>query len=95
MTLVFLATDNRTLVTRHADHVYIGATDDEDEQATFYEAIYFFLDGGTLVVATSAYARQRYGMFLGAIVDGTDPEQLREMADRAALDSLNGLRARN
>lgn len=92
MTIVFLATDSSTLTTRHADHVHINEIDDDD--GTYYDGLFFFLDGGMLVLATSEFARKICGIFLGVIKDGDDPEQLREIADREAIAELNAIQMR-
>lgn len=93
MMIIFLAADNRTLTTRHVDHVHISEVEDDDD-SLYYDALYFFLDHGMLVLATSEFARKSCGRFLGVIKDGDDPEQLREIADREAIEELNARQVR-
>ena len=79
MTAVFLATDNQTLITRTVTHTHVIEHEDERGQV-IYDTLFFFIGGGSSVLATSQWAVENIGRLVGVIEDHEDPEVLREHA---------------
>jgi hypothetical protein len=85
MIAVFLS--NRMLVTRKVTHTHVAEVDDDD--TILYSTLFFFLDRGMAVLATSAWAEEHIGQFVGVLDDGEDPEMLRAEADRLLLEQCD------
>jgi hypothetical protein len=90
---VFLTSDRHTLVTRRVAHVHTSElVDEEDDDGILYDSIFFFLHNGILTLATSSWAHQHVGEFIGVIEEGDNPESLRKLADDYVLRELAALK---